>query len=76
MKLFEIGPLTWEEMTFKRFFFSIFSCGGDFVQPSRTILAILIESHSRTIPIKLFQNPLIRLGGDVLSKLSKLLIDT
>ena len=47
------------------FFFSIFSSGGHFIQPSRTILAILVEGHSRNIPVKLFQNPLTHLGGDV-----------
>ena len=54
MKLFEIGPLAWEEMSFKSFF-STFSSGGHFVQPSGTILAILVEGHSRNIPVKLFQ---------------------
>ena len=27
--------------------------------------AILVEGHSRNIPVKLFQNPLTGLGGDV-----------
>ena len=35
-------------------FFFIFSFGGDFVQQSRTILAILVESHPRNISVKLF----------------------
>ena len=48
-------PLAWE-MLFKGF--SIFSSGSHFVQRSGTILAILVEGHSRNIPIKLFQNPL------------------
>ena len=29
------------------FFFSIFSSGGHFVQPSRTILAILVKDHKK-----------------------------
>ena len=29
--------------------FSIFSSGGHFVQPSRAILAILVEGHKRNI---------------------------
>ena len=27
--------------------------------------SILVEGHSRNIPVKLFQNPLTGLGGDV-----------
>ena len=34
--------------------FSCFSSGGHFVQWSKTILAILVESHSRNISMKLF----------------------
>ena len=47
----------------KSFFkgFSIFSFGGQFVQRSGTILAILVES----LPRKLFRNRVIDLGGDV-----------
>ena len=51
-------------MSFKSFF-SIFSSGSHFVQPSGTILAILVEGHLRNIPVKLFQNPFSGLGGDV-----------
>ena len=47
----------------KRFF--ILSSGGHFVQLSATIFAILVEGHSRNIPVKLFQNPLTGLGEDV-----------
>ena len=36
------------------FFFSIFSSGDHFVQRNRTILAILVEGHSRNISVKLF----------------------
>ena len=32
--------------------FSIFSSGGHFVQLSGTIFAILVEGHSRDIPVK------------------------
>ena len=39
-------------MSFKGF--SIFSCYGPFVQPSRTIFAILVKGHPRNIPVKLF----------------------
>ena len=46
-------------------FFSIFSSGGHFVQQSRTILAILVRGHPRNIPVKLFWNLPIGLGGDV-----------
>ena len=34
--------------------FSIFSSGGNFVQWSGTILAILVEGHLRNIPVILF----------------------
>ena len=36
-------------------FFSILSSGGHFVQRSGTIFAILVEGHSRNIPVKLLQ---------------------
>ena len=49
----------------EKFFFSILNSGGHFVKPSTSILAILVEGHSRNIPVKLFQNPLTPLGGDV-----------
>ena len=45
--------------------FSILNSGGHFVQRSGTIFAILVEGHSRNIPVKLFQNPLTGLGEDV-----------
>ena len=34
--------------------FACFSSGGHFVQWSKTILAILVESHSRNISMKIF----------------------
>ena len=45
-----------EEMPIKGF--SCFSSGGHFVQWSKTILAILVEGHSRNISMKLFWNRL------------------
>ena len=52
LNYFEIGPLAYEDMSFKSS--SIFSSGGHFVERSGTILAILIEAHSRNKPMKLF----------------------
>ena len=46
--------------------FLFFSSGGHFVQRSKTILEILVESHPRNIPVKLFLNRSIGLGGDVM----------
>ena len=43
----------------------ILSSGGHFIQRSGTIFAILVEGHSRNIPVKLFQNPLTSSGEDV-----------
>ena len=40
-------------MSFKGF--SFFRSGGQFVQWSRTILAILVEGHPRNIPVELFE---------------------
>ena len=39
---------------FSVFFSSVFSSGGHFVQPSGTILAILVKGHKRNISVKLF----------------------
>ena len=58
-----MGPLALEKMSFKGF--SIFSFDGPFVQRSITILAILVKGHPRNIPVKLFWNRPIGLGGDV-----------
>ena len=52
-------------MSLKGIFFSILSSGGHVVKQSGTILTILVEGHSRNIPVKLFQNPLTDLGEDV-----------
>ena len=46
--------------------YSIFSSCGHFVQPSRTILAHLVEGHPRNISVKLFENWSIGLGVDVI----------
>ena len=48
----EIRTLVAEEMTFKGF--SIFSSGYHSVQPSRTILAILVEGHWRNTSVQIF----------------------
>ena len=45
--------------------FSTFSSGGHFVQPSRTILAYLVEGHPRNISVKLFENWSTGLGVDI-----------
>ena len=50
-------------MLFKGFL--LFCSGCHFAQRNGTILAIFVEGHSRNIPVKLFQNPLTGLGGDV-----------
>ena len=36
--------------------FSIFSYGGHLIQRSEMVWAILVDSHLRSIPVKLFQN--------------------
>ena len=51
-----------------KFFFSIFSSGGHFMQPSRTILANLVDSYPRNISLKLFENLSIGLGVDVIKR--------
>ena len=61
---FEIGPVLKSDHWIRRrghlkvVFCSIFSFGGHFVQRSGTIVAILIVSYPRNIPMKLFQNTL------------------
>ena len=47
-------------------FFSIFSSGDHFVQPTGTILAYLVESHPKNISVKLFENWSIGLGVDII----------
>ena len=36
------------------------------MQPSRTILAYLVESHPRNISVKLFENWSVGLGVDII----------
>ena len=50
-------------MLFKEFFFFFFAL--DAILQNGTILAILVEGHSRNNLVKLFQNPLTSLRGDV-----------
>ena len=38
-----------------------------FCSAERHHFSIFVEGHSRNIPVKLFQNPLTGLGGDVFS---------
>ena len=61
----KIDALVKEEKSFKGF--SIFSSGGHLAQRSRTVLAILVDSHLRNIPVKLFQN----LSTDLAEKVVK-----
>ena len=56
-----------EEKSFKGF--SIFSSGGHLVQRSRTIRAILVDSHLKNIPVKLFQNLTTDLAEEVVKNL-------
>ena len=49
--------------------FSIFSSGGHLVQRSGTIWAILVDSHLRNIPVKLFQNLSIDIAEEVVKSL-------
>ena len=51
---FKIYALVKEEKLFKDF--PIFSSGSHLVQWSRTVWAILVDSHLRNIPVKLYQN--------------------
>ena len=51
---FKIDLLVQEKKSIK--VFSIFSSGGHLVQWSGTVSAILVDSHLRNIPVKLFQN--------------------
>ena len=54
-------------MLFKDFllFFFFFLLWMPFCLAERHHFSILVEGHSRNIPVKLFQNPFIGLGGDV-----------
>ena len=56
-----------EDKSFKDF--SIFSSGGHPVQWSRTVWAILVDSHLRNILVKLFQNLSTNLAEEVVKSL-------
>ena len=49
--------------------FSILSSGSHLVQRSGTVWAILVDSHVRNIPVKLFQNLSTDLAEEVLKSL-------
>ena len=49
--------------------FSIFSSGSHLVQQSGTVGAILVDSHLRNIPVKLFQNLSTDLAEEVIKSL-------
>ena len=49
--------------------FSIFSSGGHLVQWSGTVRAILVDSHLRNIPVKLFQNLSTDLSEEVVKSI-------
>ena len=49
--------------------FSIFSSGGYLVQWSGTVWAILVDSHLRNIPVKLFQKLSTNLADEVVKSL-------
>ena len=48
---------------------SIYSSGGHLVQQSWTVWAILVDSHLRNIPVKLFQNLSTDLAKEVVKSL-------
>ena len=56
-----------KEKSFKDF--SIFSSGGHLGQRSGTVWAILVDSHLRNIPVKLFQNLSTDLAEEVVKSL-------
>ena len=64
---FKIHALVKEKKSFKGF--SIFSSGSHLVQPSGTVWAILVDSHLRNIPVKLFQNLSTDLAEEVVKSL-------
>ena len=50
-------------------FFFIFSSGGHLIQQSGTVWAILVDSHLRNSPVKLFQNLSMDLAEEVFQSL-------
>ena len=67
MEHFKIDALVKEAKSFKGF--SIFSSGGHLVQWSGTVWAILVDSHLRNIPVKLFQNLSTDLAEEVVKSI-------
>ena len=64
---FKIDAVVKEKKSFEGF--SIFSSGGHLVQLCRTVRAILVDSHLRNIPVKLFQNLSTDLAVEVVKSL-------
>ena len=64
---FKIDALVKVTKSFKGF--SIFSSGCHLVQWSETVWAILVDSHLRNIPVKLFQNLFTYLAEEVVKSL-------
>ena len=62
-----MDALVKEEKQFKGF--PIFSSDGHLVQQSGTLSAILVDSHLRNIPVKLFQNLSTDLPEEVIKSL-------
>ena len=60
---FKINIFFQEKKSFKGF--SIFSSGGHFVQRSGTVCAILVDSHLRNLPVKLFHDRCTGYGKEV-----------
>ena len=56
-----------EEKSFKGF--SIFSSGAHLVQWSKTVRAVLVDSHLRNIPVNIFQNLSINIAEEVIKSL-------
>ena len=67
VQFFKIDALVKEEKSFEGF--SIFSSGGRLVQRSRTVRAMLVDSHLRNIPLKLFQNLFTDFAEEVVKSL-------
>ena len=63
----KITALVKEERSFKGV--SSFSSGGHLVQWSGTVWAILVDSHLRNIPVKLFLNLSIDIAEEVVKSL-------
>ena len=44
---------------------SLLNSGGNLVQRSETVSESLVEGHSMRIPVKLFKNPSVSFGKDI-----------